>query len=387
MATKGNSLKKLQNLNGSKDVVKGSCNSLYERLYNNSSKALEPLQHLSCYGFNVIDSRKLENVRTSMNNSMNNVETISSCIKKASQKDFLEKCGDQFRTFEKTMTDLNYSDKKLYKFRVVPKRWYSYEMNDCFVNKVDLPEDFNIEHNYALNYNLNDGYTYKGMKTYMINVKLSNVETREIYGKYKYPCIEMNDVLMAQLQLPKFSIVSLKIKNTVLNFYDKLELIVTSNSNALEKTTILEDFKKKLCSSSIPLLVNQEQILKLCGNSVFVAVRIHPESFGHCLCDAEILRENKVKISEQNDLAASMETSGKIGREIFQSSINNQCILHLDAYEYIISNCVTNIILKNCLTGKNSMRRSNNYIITGRYIEEMIIFKLNVLLIGVRGAI
>lgn len=366
MAAKGNSLNKLPNLDGSKEVVRGSCNSLYERLYNNSPKALEPLQDLSNYGANIIDSTRLENVQTSMNTSMNDIETISSCVKKDSQKHFIENFGDQFQTFEKTITDLNYSDKRLYKFRVVPKRWCSYEMNDCFLNKIDLPEDFNIEHIYALNYNLYDGYNHKGSKEYMINVKSSNVETREIYGKYKYPCIEMNEVLMAQLQLPKFSIVSLEVKNTVLNFYEKLELIVISNPSAFEKMEILGDFKKKLCLSSIPLLVNQEQILKLCGDAVFVAARIHPESFGYCLCDAEILRENKVYISERNDLASGMETSGEIGREIFQSSINHQCILHLDAYEYIISDCVTNIILKNCLTGKNSVRRFNNYIITGR---------------------
>lgn len=365
MATKGNSIKKLQNLNGSKDGVRGSCNSLYERLYNNPPKALEPVQHLSNHASNIIDSTKLENVQTSMNTLMNNGKTFSSCIEKASQKDFLEKFGDQFRTFEKTITDLNYNDKKSYKFRVVPKRWGSYEMNDCFVNKTDLPENFNIEHNYALNYYLHDGHNCKGTKAYMINVKLSNVETREIYGKYKYPCIEMNEVLMAQLQLPKFSIVSLKVKNTVLNFYEKLELIVISNSSTFGKTEILEDFKKKLCSSLIPLLVNQGQILKLCGNNVFVAARIHPESFGHCLCDAEILRENKVYISEQNNVASGMETSLEIGREIFQSSIDHQCILHLDEHEHIISDCVTNIISKNCLTGKNSVKRFNNYIITG----------------------
>lgn len=376
--TKGDNIikQKQQQATRSENQFEKSKNSLYNRLYNNEFKASTAPRKPTNEDIDIIDSRKLENVFENLYSEFAELNSLKSdeeldFITEATPKDLNEMNSivEQSRMFKETVADIGYADQKQHEFRAVPKRWLAYQLNDVFLKKNNMPKDFDPKCNYTLNYYTHDENNVQIARAYYVNVKIVNGETNENLQMDEYPCIQINDILMAQLNLPKFSAITLNIKRAVLNFFEKIELIPVMNSNAINRKEILEDFKKMLaeCSSPTPLLVNQNQIFKLCGGTAIVELKIYPESFRYCLCDVEILRECKIFVSEQTkDSSFFTAYTEEIPVEKSRNSVNQKHILYLDAQEHIILDCIMEVATKNCLSGHNRLRKSNNYIVAGK---------------------
>lgn len=85
----------------------------------------------------------------------------------------------------------------------------------------------------------------------------------------------------------------------------------------------------------------------------------------YILCDAEILRENKLFVAERKrDFSNILSAAGSI---LTSQIPNNQLFIDLHENAGIIENCVDSIIMNNCLDTRNRLRRSNNYLIIGKY--------------------
>lgn len=90
----------------------------------------------------------------------------------------------------------------------------------------------------------------------------------------------------------------------------------------------------------------------------------------YCCCDAEILRENKLSVAaEKNDLTNFLCAAEQM---LITETSNNLISLHFHQNAEIITNCMENIILNNCLDGNNRLRRPNNYLVVGESIFILI---------------
>lgn len=336
--------------------------SLYNRLYCNDSSSSKSEQRKNRNNSFVIDSRTLENVHEDGKNTNNEPE----CSRETLILD------EQNLLFEKVVADLcvSHSDQKSYTFRVIPRRWCDNEMNDVYLMEKNVPSGFDEKLKYVLKHHTGDKKDYIA-QSYYVNVKILKNNIDQYNEGVKYPCIEINAFLMAHLKLKKNDSVILSTKQTVLNFVEKIELIPAKNSKIFDKRTIFEDFKTLIgvYYKSEPLLINQNQIFILCDGCATVAAKIHPESFTYCLCDAEILRENKICVSEQiTDITSIIFNAEEIVPQKAEKTTGPKCNLQLDAYENIIGSCVIDIITKNCLNGVNFLRKLNNHIITGMLV-------------------
>ncbi|XP_031632309.1 peroxisome biogenesis factor 1 [Contarinia nasturtii] len=362
--------------------------SLYERLYKKDAakdRKTSPIPQ-TMIG-NVIDSRTLDNVSKKStddedsssesepsvyNENLQNISNDSETMAQPKNESFSKKPKIKFdvqtRLFDAMLCELRKSlDRKMYKFRAIPKKWNDSQMCDVFLTKYNTPDEFDPRKIYVMSCESMNENEERAMKEYYVNIKMVS-ETAET-SKNIHRSIEINDVLLAQMKIPKFTRITLSTKKTVLNFIEKIELILTSNSETYNKQEVLDDFKKLLikCSRSSPLLINQEQIFKLCEESVFVIVKIYPETFRYCLCDAEILRENKLFISEQRkDITHILTLADDIScQKYMDRSEEIKFFVNLNENENIIENCVENIIKMNCLNAENRLRKSKNYLIIG----------------------
>lgn len=282
----------------------------------------------------------------------------------------LLKLDVQTRLFEAMLAEVKSQDRKTYKFRAIPKKWSNhFQLSDVFLTKHNIPNDFDAKSIYIMNCEtLNDNGELV-TKEYYVNIKVV-AESAEIPQNI-YPSIELHDFLLAQLKLPKFSRVTLSTKKTVLNFVEKIELIpVNTSAESMNKQDVMEDFKRLLikCSRSAPILINQEQIFKVGEGNSFVVAKIYPESFRYCLCDAEILRENKLVMNFENqrDITQILTAAEEISciRNLKQNE-EPKSLVYLNENENIIEDCVENIVQKNCLDEGNRLQKQNNYLIIG----------------------
>lgn len=352
-------------------------NSLYNRLYNNEFKT--PRKPTCDDDVDIIDSRRLENVFESQNSESTELNSLKSdeelvliADKHLEDLNEMHSIVEQNRMFEETVARIRYADHKQHKFRAVSRKWLAYQLNDVFLTKNNIPKGFDLKCNYTLNYNTIDENNVQIARTYYVNVKMENEEKMEGLQTYEYPCIQINNILMTQLKLQNFCPITLNIKKTVLNFVEKIELIPVDGTN-VSRREILEDFKIMLveCSSPTPLLVNQNQIFKLCGGTVLAEVKIYPESFGYCLCDAEILRENKILVSEQTKDSSFFKAYTEEISEFPRNAVKQKHVLYLDAQKHIIRDCIMKLTAKNGLNGYNRLRKSNNFIIAGIKLKKM----------------
>lgn len=340
-------------------------NSLYQRLFNkdinDASKSSKPATDEG-----IIDSRTLDNVsETSEEDSSESTRSsdamhIKENLNYSKSK---QKIVSQIRLFQNMLTEISSQDRKSFTFRVLPRVWKDSQMCDVFVSK-----PFESQTTFALNFDFINENDEQVTKEYYVNVKI-DPEVSE--NAPSYPTIELNDMLMAQQKISKFSRITLTTKNTVVNFLEKIELIPTQSK--ISKQEIMEDFKRMLVKSSsvMPLLINQGQIFKLCGDAVFVTVKLYPETFRYCMCDAEILRENKIVLSEQNkDVQSIVKVANEISFPAMFSTAFEEDFVFIQTKELmnIVEECVTNITIKNCLNKKNQFRKLGNFLIYGRYL-------------------
>lgn len=346
-------------------------NSLYERLFNkDNNQGQQPLKTN-----NVIDSRTLDNVseKSSIDDesysseSTKSLETIHYEEKSYCRKSKL-KLNSQIRSFKLMLAEISSQDRKVFNFRVLPRCMWNNNNNnsqmcDAYVSKPFQQDSLTI---FALNYDhLNDN-DERVSREYYVNLKID--EKIDKNSKDTFATIELNDILMAKLKISKYSRVTLTNKKTVLNFFEKIELIPTSN-NKVNKQEIIESFKEMLIKSA-PLLINQDQIFKLCGGTVLVSVKIFPESFKYCVCDAEILRERKIFVSDQTkDLEILLKATDEISSIKLAGLQRKKSVIQTNELVNIVEDCVKSITIKNCRNEMNQLRKLGNILIMGKYIE------------------
>lgn len=340
-------------------------NSLYQRLFNKDINQAP----ISSKTSNVIDSRTLDNVSSSIDDDDSSESTKSSetmheeksyCKIERSERKF----KSQMRSFKTLLAEISSQDKKIFNFRVIPRVWKNNsQMCDVYVKK---PFQSDSHTTFALNYNYLNDNDERVSRDYFVNLKFDAEIGKN--SKNTFATIELNDILMAKLKISKFSRVTLTSKNTVLNFLEKIELIPMSN-NTVSKKEIIDDFKLLIKKSGTALLINQDQIFKLCG--VLVAVKLYPESFRYVLCDAELLRERKIFASDQT--AKDLENVLKAADEITSPSMKSglpskeKSVIHTNDLVNIVENCVECITVKNCLNEMNQLRKLGNFLIMGKY--------------------
>lgn len=377
--------------------LNGNKGSLYERLFSKGTKKSDSNQ--SNGSTRVIDSTDLDNVsvRSSSgeesdssdseyseyygNNQSINSSRRSSFSKKSSPpppqqpKAKPVRLDVQSRLFDALLTELKNQDRKHYQFRAVPRKWTESQMCDLFMTQHNKPETFDPSLAYVMSCESINDNDERVTKEYYVSVKPA--ADTETIPKNIYPTVEVNDILMAHLNLQKFSRVTLSTKKTVLNFVEKIELIPSSSTSVTNLKQIEEAFKLLLIKSTrnLLMLINQDQIFKLCEGDAIVAAKIFPESFRYCLVDGEILRENKIFVSDQRkhlstiltnteDVMAPTEHKEDDSGGSFTA---NDCFVHLDEFEEIVKDCVENIVVNTCLDARNCMRKVNNYLIVGKY--------------------
>lgn len=356
-------------------------NSLYQRLFN---KGINQLQISSnTKDVEVIDSRTLDNVTDQSSviedssESTRNSETInieeSSTFRKSKQK-FMS----QTRLFQTLWTEINSQDRKFFNFRAIPRVWGNSQMCDVYVSNPFQHESQTI---FALNYDTINENDERVSREYYVALKIDPEIDKN--SKQAYATIELNDILMAKLKISQFSRITLSSKNTIVNFLEKIELI-PSSSNLVDMQEIIEDFKRTLVksSSTSPLLINQDQIFKLCGGTVLVTAKLFPESFRYCFCDAEILRERKIFLSNQfKDLKTIMKAADEISSlsNVLTAHERYSSFIHTNELISIIEECTKCITIKNCLNEKNRLRKLGNILILGKFLY-IILMKISLVI-------
>lgn len=278
----------------------------------------------------------------------------------------------QSRLFAALFAELKNQDRKSYRFRAVPCKWTDAQMSDLFLTAHNCPAALDTDHVYVLNCETLNGNDERITKDYYVNVRIC--EERENIPKNIFSSIEVTDALMAHLKMQKYSRITLSTKKTVLNFVEKVELIPAC-SCTLSLRDIEDAFKRLLirCSRTLPMLINQEQIFRLDDENVVMA-KIYPESFRYCLCDAEILRENKIFVVEQRrDLSGFFANAEEFGSsesktenaDAVGSFSANDCVIQLDEFDGIVDDCVEKIVVNGCLDERNCVRKANNHLIIG----------------------
>lgn len=360
-----------------KESKHGQESSLYQRLFNRDGKQSDTSRkpNNGC----IIDSRTLDNV--SNESDSNSTEDSSGGSKESSYDDSLDNIVNnnhtknsviksvrfdvQARLFDALLVELNSQIRKTFIFRAIPLKWDKFQMCDVFLTKQNTPFDFDAGAVHVLSSEYINSNDERLTKEYYVNIKPGF--TMESNREKIDPFIEINDVLMAHLKIPKFSRVTLSTKKTALNFVDRIELILDNSSKQTDRHAIREDFKRLVLQhSSTSLLINQDQIFKLCGGKAMVSAKIYPVSFRYCLCDCEILRENKLFVSEQESVVSpTLTTNNEATTE--KELDKNKPYIELNTYKSLIEDCVKNIVTKNCLDGENNFHKTNNYLIIGKY--------------------
>lgn len=363
-------------------------NSLYQRLFNkDTNKPHSSSKEKISADEGIIDSTTLDNVSVRSSSTeedssesdgtiydgnsekpRNDSDESLLCKNDPDSRRSKMKLDLQVRLFDTLLIELKNQDRKSYKFRAIPRAWDNSQMCDVFLTKHNTPKDFKSDAVFILNCECINENDDRIAKEYYVYLRTAT-ESPKI-PKTIYPSIEINDILMAKMKISKFNRVSLSTKKTVLNFFEKIELIPVMVPSTIEKQEIEEDFKRLLiqCTRSTPLLINQEQIFKLGEGNVLVTAKIYPESFRYCLCDAEILRENKIFISENAKDIGNLLTSAEemISPKSIAKLQEKHTFMHIDEYQNIIEDCLKKITIKNCLHEKNGLRKLNNYIIMGK---------------------
>lgn len=377
--------------------LNGNRSSLYDRLFNKSTKASEPMNQ-SNGDIKVIDSTTLDNVSVKSSFDNDDAESVysegsnyiqnqnncsaSSISTAANDYDTPQppktrpvRLDVQIRLFDALLAELKNQDRKSYRFRAVPRKWQNdTQMCNLFLTQHNIPEAFDTKQIYVLKCGILNEHEERIAKEFYVNIKVA--EENEAISKNIYPTIEVNDILMAHLGLQKFSRVTLSTKKTVLNFVEKIVVIPAVNSNITDLRDIEEGFKRMLvkCTRFQPMLINQDQIFKICDGDAIVSIKIYPESFRYCLCDNEILRDNKIFLADPpKDLTNIFTAADDImnpkendkQEETAGGFSANENFIHLDEFENIVNDCVDTTVVNSCLDDQNRLRKANNFIIVG----------------------
>lgn len=241
----------------------------------------------------------------------------------------------------------------VHEFRVVNGKWDCGQICDIYLNRSNLPENFDLNQSYILQTREN--------QEFYVNVKVLGENV--IFPKNIYPSIEINEILLNSLDVEVCDRITLRSKRTVLNLVDRIELTPSKASTYKEVKDIEIKFKQYIIENAklFPILINQNQIFKLSPN-IFVTVSIFPESLRYCLIDTEILRECKITCCDQ---VKNIDGILKSNREPEQLNGVGHEEVKLDKYETIIQRLIERLKINLCLDERNAFRKTENLILIG----------------------
>lgn len=342
-----------------------TANSLYQRLFNKSIKQPHFKEKTSHCRMGHESSEKA----FVSNGDISNLNELHEQVKNEHSILFEKikmKFASQIMKFNLLVSGMRKHDQKSWEFRAVPCSQRSSQMCDVFIAEKDAYRDITLNSIYILNF-YSPNENGEQSKEYYVRLLPANENKKNMHAGYKL--IEINNILMAKMGISKYCRVTLTCKKTVLNFFERLEIIPSRAICKAEQKLILEDFKRMIvnCCNFKPILINQNQLFELLDDKILITVKIYPETFRYCLCDSEVLRENKIFISEQmTDLEQLVTVSDRLIPLEGYSCEKSMNLIPIDEFSMIVDDIVENILLRNGSSGENNVSKRNNYLIIGR---------------------
>lgn len=311
-------------------------------------------------------------VKTSDYPLLNSGSRIAQCKQLPKKRELKE----EQRKLNQLMDELRKEYKKPYRFRIIPTKWEDSQMVDLFTTRHNLPGSLDINQVYTIRIEqppANDpvaptDYEVLSTKEICVNIKLVSENTT--FPKNNYPTIEMNDVLMAHLNLKPLDHIILRPKQTVLNLIERIELHPAEQIDGYRGIrTIEEAFKQMIIDNTrlFPMLINQQQLFRLVDGQFTVTVKIFPETFRYGFCDADVLRDCKITcVEEIRDVTALLKMAEKINDFSRNDELTeSKSFVNIDKSQIIVDECVNQIIYGLCLDERNCIKRWLNFIIEG----------------------
>lgn len=186
----------------------------------------------------------------------------------------------------------------------------------------------------------------------------------------RYPTLEINENLMALLELKSCARVILKPKPVLLNFLDKLELI---SSKKLDESTrdprrrLETTFKNHIIDNTklYPLLLNQDQVVR-CKDQV-MSVKLWPMSLKCATVDSKLLKENKIDVLSDHKNVSSVlkpEPQKKDKDEEANVKVKGYQVT-ISKFQEIVDECVNRLRDSLCLIDSDSVPIADNLLLVG----------------------
>lgn len=269
-----------------------------------------------------------------------------------------EKKMSRSRQLDEMTAILEKEAPKSFEFRVVAGKWDQGQICDLYVDRVNELDEFNYNQIFTLRTN-ND-------KEYFVNIKTLN--ERKFFPKTVHPSIEMSAILMNLLKIEPFEKVTIKPKNSVLNFVDKIELVPNKEVPYRMLREIEESFKKFIIENSraFPILINQSQIFRI-DSGLYVTINLFPETFKFCVVDAGVLREARIQCVEKVRILDEWLDVEKEGAAKDDPIFNEKDYVKIGKFDCIAEECMERLKINLCLDERNMLRKPENLILVGAY--------------------
>lgn len=247
------------------------------------------------------------------------------------------------------LKDLKRENALIYEFRTIIGKWENTsQISDVFVMKSNIPPFFDLNLVYSLKTNEDSEYYVK--------VKL--------VGEGDHPqnihkVIEVNASLMKIIKIKELEKVTLRPKQVVSNFVEKIELFAHKKTHYKE---IENSFKRFIAdkTSSGPIILNQHEVIRL-DDELFISVGLVPEHFRYCIIDAQFLKESKIYAADivrkvDDVLDSEMKT---------ESVLSTNERIKLPKFDEIVLQLIAELKSNLCLDNTNSVLQQNNLLIAG----------------------
>lgn len=327
----------------------------FGKLENNTELIVEPFAKPEIIKNGIENPKQTLKKQSSITEIVKSKETTTEIVKKSPKitpKELAIKTL-QIQLLEDLYKILKKETPSVYEFRVVNGKWDCGQICDIYLNRSNLPENFDLNQSYILQTREN--------QEFYVNVKVLGENV--IFPRNIYPSIEINEILLNSLDIEICDRITLRSKRTALNLVDRIELTPSKASTYKEVKDIEIKFKQYIIENAklFPILINQNQIFKLSPN-IFVTVAIYPESLRYCLIDTEILRECKITCCDQ---VKNIDGILKSNKEPEQLNGVGHDEVKLEKYETIIQKLIERLKINLCLDERNAFRKTENVILIG----------------------
>lgn len=307
-------------------------------------------------------------------NSKNNCSYIEKF--NHSKKNKLE---EQKRLMNDLVNDLRKAYKKEYAFRLIPTKWIDTQICDVFITRHNIPDTLDVDQIYNIHVKPTPTtdplapaqIDERSAKDFYVNIKI--VSDDETFPHNIYPTIEINDLLMAQLNIKPLDRVILSPVEANINRMERIELYPSQPIDGYRNCRTIEDaFKQLIIDKTIlfPILINQQQCFRLADGAFIVTVKFFPETLKYSLCDATVLRDCKISCMEEiKPIDTVMKLAEKISQYPNEEEVDARAFVIIDKFQDIVDKCTQQIIFDLCLNEQNRLRKISNCIIVGKLMS------------------